>query len=417
MNDAVAKNAITPATAPPAQTSAPIPSPNFQGSVVHLLLGTEGGGIITAVSQWARLLAAAGWTMHFASLSRSTATDMLNAAGYETRVLSVSRIGRMTRLWRSLAPLRPRILHCHNPASHLMAWRAAGRLGARVVRTVHADMFEEMRGSLPAWRIAAWRLAMAWALPRSARVVIVSPHLANLLPGMREGRPGLVTLPNGYDPGAIDSDASDLPAALREWLGEAPMVLAMGRLVPVKNFPMLLRAWRQVVAVHPDARLVIAGSGPREAELRELARDLAIEDRVRFVGWITGVAPYLRRCRAVAISSTSECCPMLVFEAMAARRAIVATRVGGIPFLVEDGREGLLVADNDAEALAAAIDRVIADPQCALRLGKNGRTSLESQFTHHAVAQHMADVYRDAAAGAIRSVAMTEDGVGSQTLN
>lgn len=403
MNDAVAKNAMTPATAlsappaPPALTSAPIPPPNFQGSVVHLLLGTEGGGIITAVSQWARLLADSGWTMHFVSLSRSTATDMLNAAGYETRVIRISRIGRMTRLWRSLAPLRPRILHCHNPASHLMAWRAAGRLGARVVRTVHADMFEEMRGSLPAWKIAAWRLAMAWALPRTARVVIVSPHLADLLPGMREGRPGLVTLPNGYDPGSIDSDASDLPAALREWLGEAPMVLAMGRLVPVKNFPMLLRAWRQVVAVHPDARLVIAGSGPREAELRELARDLAIEDRVRFVGWISGVAPYLRRCRAVAISSTSECCPMLVFEAMAARRAIVATRVGGVPFLVEDGREGLLVESGDSDALSRALAGVLAEPEEAQRLGRAGKARLEAAFSHVSAAREMAKVYAAAA--------------------
>ncbi len=397
MNAAAAESASSPS--PLLEPGAAnIPPPSFEGSVVHLLLGTEGGGIITAISQWARLLEAAGWTMNFASLSRSTATDMLNTAGYETRVLTVSRLGRFTRLWRSLTPMRPRIIHAHNPASHLMAMRAAGPLGARVVRTVHADMFEEMRGALPAWKIAAWRWAMAWALPRTARVVIVSPHLAGLLPGIHPGHPALVTLPNGFDPDAIRSDSSELPAPLREWLGEAPMVLAMGRLVPVKNFAMLLRAWRQVLVIRPEARLVIAGSGPREADLRDLAHELKIEDRVRFVGWISDVSPYLRRCLAVAISSRSECCPMLVFEAMAARRAIVATRVGGIPYLIENGREGLLVENEGCDALAQALARVISQPAEAQRLGDAGRARLERCFSHVSTACAMATLYTASAA-------------------
>lgn len=375
-----------------------IPPPAFEGSIVHLLLGSEGGGIITAVAQWARLLDRSGWTIHFVSLAESTATEMLRAEGYHPIVRPFGRIGRFTRLARSLAPLKPGIIHCHNPASHLMAAIAARRLSARVVRTVHADMFEEMRASQARWKIALWRLAMGRVLPRAALVTIVSPHLGALLPGLRGDEPNLVYIPNGFDPEAMGTDRSVLPPELATWLGESPMVLAMGRLVPVKNFPMLLSAWQRVRSIHPGARLVIAGCGAMESALRRLASDLGLDESVRFVGWVSRTAPLLRRCLAVAISSRSECCPMLVFEAMAAGRPIVATRVGGIPHLIEHEREGLLVTDDDAPAFAAALSRLIADPAEAQRLGRLGRATLQSRHSASAIAVRMALAYASVAA-------------------
>lgn len=383
----------SPPDHPPSPPSV-APGPHaLDGSVVHLLLGSEGGGIITAVAQWARLLERAGWPIHFVSLAESTATEMLRAEGYRPLVVTLGRAGRLMRLARNLAPLWPAIIHCHNPASHLMAMIAARRLGARVVRTVHADMFEEMRTSQPRWKIALWRLAMKRVLPRTALVTIVSPHLASLLPGLRGDEANLAYIPNGFDPAAIESDRTGLSPDLERWLGDAPMVLAMGRLVPVKNFSMLLRAWQRMQSGHPGARLVIAGSGAMEAALRRMVSDMGLGESVRFVGWVSRPAPLLRRCLAVAISSRSECCPMLVFEAMAACRPVVATRVGGIPHLIEDERDGLLVPDDDAGAMAGALSRLIADPQLAQRLGRLGRTTLESRHSAGAVAARMAASY------------------------
>ncbi len=88
---------------------------------------------------------------------------------------------------------------------------------------------------------------------------------------------------------------------------------------------------------------------------------------------------------------------MLVFEAMAARRAIVATRVGGIPFLVEDGREGLLVESGDSDALSRALAGVLAEPEEAQRLGRAGKARLEAAFSHVSAAREMAKVYAAAA--------------------
>lgn len=371
----------------------PIEPPRCRGSVVQLLLGTEGGGIITAIAQWVPRLIEAGWPMHFVLLQESKAAEMLRAVGLKTEIVRVSRLGRFTSLSRELRRFDPAIIHCHNPSAHLMGRAAAHRLGAKLVRTVHADMFHEMRGTQPAWKIWLWKRAMQRVLPRTDLLTVVSPHLIPLLPGITGSEPFLKVIPNGFDPASIDADQSPLPPNLNAWLGDSPVVLAMGRLVTVKNFAMLLRAWKSVAAEHPSAKLLLAGSGPQEAMLRALATELHIESSVRLIGWIDSVGPYLRRSDVVAISSRSECCPMLVFEAMAARKPIIATRVGGIPYLIEDGEEGLLVADDDASALAAAISRVLRGGTGISDLGEQGRRTLVHRFSQHVAAAELANRY------------------------
>lgn len=375
----------------------PIEPPRFTGSVVQLLLGTEGGGIITAIEQWAPLLIEAGWPMHFVLLQESKAAEMLRAVGLKTDIIRVSRLGRFTRLSRELKRFNPAIIHCHNPSSHLMARFATRRLGAKLVRTVHADMFHEMGGTQPAWKIWLWKRAMQRVLPRTDLLGVVSPHLVPLLPGITGREPFLKVMPNGFDSASIDADQPPLPTELNQWLGDSPVALAMGRLVAVKNFAMLLRAWKLVMAEHPTARLLLAGSGPQEALLRSLAAELNIESSVRLIGWIDAVGPYLRRSNVVAISSRSECCPMLVFEAMAARKPIVATRVGGVPYLIEDGREGLLVPDDDAAEFAASLATLLGSEHTAQSFGAQGHLTLERRFGHRGAAGLLTRQYNEIA--------------------
>lgn len=360
---------------------------------MHLLLGTEGGGIITAIVQWAPLLIEAGWPLRFVLLSESKAAEMLRAAGLQVEIIRVSRLGRFTRLARELAALHPAVIHCHNPSAHLMAMTARRRLHARVARTVHADMFHEMRGTQPPWKIWLWKQTMRRILPRTDLLTVVSPHLIELLPGIRGDDRFVKVMPNGFDPDALQRDQTPLPEEIDQWLGTAPVVLAMGRLVAVKNFEMLLRAWAHVVREVPEAKLILAGSGPQEAMLRLLVDELGIGGSARLIGWIDSVAPWLRRAHVVAISSRSECCPMLVFEAMAAGKAIVATEVGGIPFLVKHRREALLVPDQQQHAFAAALAAVLSDPTEAAAMGRRARETLLARYDQHVVAAQMADAY------------------------
>lgn len=386
-------------TSPVAVDERAIDPPPFKGGVVQLLLGTEGGGIITAIQQWAPLLIEAGWPMHFVLLSESKAAEMLRASGLKTEIIKVSRIGRFTRLSRELKRFGPAIIHCHNPSTHVMAGFAGRRLGCRVVRSVHADMFEEMRGSLPAWKIAMWRWAMRWSLSRTDALIVVSPHLIERLPGIRPGAHSVQVLPNGLDPSTIEQDRHPLPDELERQLGDCPMALSMGRLVPVKNYAMLLGAWKDVIEAVPEARLVLAGSGPLRDSLESRRDELGLGRSVMLLPWVDRVAPLLRRSSVVVLSSHSECCPMLVLEAMGAARPVISTSVGGVPKLVEDGVTGRLVRPDDAAALARAIVEVLRSAERSAAMGNAGHARLCSMFTHAHTARRTAAIYGSVVAG------------------
>jgi len=372
-----------------------IPGPVRSGAtVVHLLRGTEGGGIVTAIRNIAPPMMAAGWDVQFLVLAQGKAVDMLRHAELAAEVRPLSRLQRLRGISGLLRESSPSIIHCHNPASHLLAARAARALGSRVMRTVHADMFFEMQGTLPAWKIAMWKRLMRQALAQADVVACVSPHLVSLLPGAdRLPKDRLLVLANGYDPAVIEANAHGLAPDLAAWVGDGPLVLSMGRMVTVKNYPMLLRAFAIAVREVPYARLLLAGSGPLEGSLQRLIGELGLEQHVRLLPWVDQIAPLLKRSNVIAISSFSECCPMLVLEAMTVRTPIVATAVGGIPFMVDDGRSGVLVPSDDPGAMGTALVRVLADRNLRDRLGGVARDVLDARFDFRVAAANTARIY------------------------
>src|SRR5262249_5244968 len=144
---------------------------------------------------------------------------------------------------------------------------------------------------------------------------------------------------------------------LRERLGagpERPVVLTLGRLDAQKGYPVLLEAAAQL----PDADFAVAGEGPERDVLEDLAGRLGIADRVHFLGHRTDVPELLAAADVFALPSLYEGSSLAVLEAMAARRAVVSSAVGGTEELIEDGESGLLVPPGDAAALAGAIRRL-----------------------------------------------------------
>jgi glycogen(starch) synthase len=134
-------------------------------------------------------------------------------------------------------------------------------------------------------------------------------------------------------------------------------VFAYGRLVPQKGFSNLLRAWKLVNA--HGAKLLIAGDGPDRQLLLDLVEQLEIQNSVEFLGRLNRleVAHYLRDACAFVLPSIHEPFGLVILEAMAARVPVIATKVGGVPEFVEDGRTGTLVESGDTDGLAAAIQR------------------------------------------------------------
>lgn len=168
-------------------------------------------------------------------------------------------------------------------------------------------------------------------------------------------------------------------------------------LEPLYDNETALRAF-QIVRQHcPDARLTIAGSGPEEQRLRNLARQLGLADAARFTGRLDreAMADLYRQADVMLNPSLADNMPNSVLESMASGVPVVSTDVGGVPFIVQDGVTALLVKPGDAEAMAAAVLKLVDDQELWRRLSMAGIAEVE-RYTWARVAPVLAEAYRSA---------------------
>jgi glycosyltransferase involved in cell wall biosynthesis len=158
------------------------------------------------------------------------------------------------------------------------------------------------------------------------------------------------------------------------------VITMVANLRPGKGHEVLLRAAARMLRRIPDLRFQIVGDGPRRAELEREAAALRVSAQVEFLGHRADVPQILRDSDVFAFPSFMEASPNAVLEAMAAGLPIVATRVGGIPEVIEHERNGLLVEPGDAEQLSRALELLLADGDLRRRLGAAGRAKAERRF-------------------------------------
>ena len=159
-----------------------------------------------------------------------------------------------------------------------------------------------------------------------------------------------------------------------------PVVGIVARLGPEKDHVSLLRAARTVVDELPRARFLIIGDGPTRPQLEALCTELQLTPNVHFAGSRDDVARLLPAIDVFVLTSTSECFPISVLEAMACARPAVCTAVGGIPEVINEGETGYLVPPKDPPQLAARLVRLLRDPQTARRMGGAARARVEAEF-------------------------------------
>lgn len=177
----------------------------------------------------------------------------------------------------------------------------------------------------------------------------------------------------------------ELPASLAS---DGPLIVAVGRLVRIKGFDVLLRAWARLL---PElrARLVIVGDGEERLSLARLVTELGLSDRVALAGQQTNPWKYLARADLVVLSSRTEAFPTVIGEALALGRAIVATDCSaGVREYLDDGRCGVLVPPEDPVALADAIDRLLGDRSLRDRLATTGAARVAAMDLPSAVREY-----------------------------
>jgi glycosyltransferase involved in cell wall biosynthesis len=197
-----------------------------------------------------------------------------------------------------------------------------------------------------------------------------------------------------YNGVALDAPAVNRGRSRAAVLGDedrGPLVLVVANLIPYKGLDYFVDAWRDVLRAVPEARAVIVGEGPARAELEKRAADLG--GSLRFIGSRDDVPELLQAADLVVQSSLYEGFPNAVLEAMAAGRPVVATAVGGTVEAVQPERTGILVPPRDGAALAAAIERVLAQPDLARSHGVAGRQRVEAEFSVARMVGRYADLY------------------------
>jgi glycosyltransferase involved in cell wall biosynthesis len=171
------------------------------------------------------------------------------------------------------------------------------------------------------------------------------------------------------------------------------IVGSAGRLLPLKGLVYLLRAIASLRVEFPNLVLEIAGSGPERATLEREAQTLGLSDGVRFLGWVEELAPVLARWEVFVLPSLEEGFPMAALEAMAAGLPVVASAVGGVPELVEDGRTGYLVPPRDPAALADRLRVLLLDPVQQRAFGAAGQARVRDHFSAERMVTRIAEIY------------------------
>lgn len=290
------------------------------------------------------------------------------------RLVGLRTLRQGLRLRRFLASQHVDVVHCHDMYSNAFVAPWARAAGAALVTSRRWGPFE--RRSHAAANHLAYRL--------SDCVLANSPGVAALV--RAEGIPAerVSVVPNFVDAAAFDPPAAGERAAARASLGVpagAVVVGVVANLTPIKDHATFVRAVARLAPRRPELHAMLVGGGPLRAPLEALAGQLGVSDRVHFAG----ARPHLPNLHHLfdlsALTSTSEGFPNSVVEAMAAGRAVVATRVGGVADAVAEGETGLLVAPGDDGALADALDALIADAPRREAMGARARERAERHYS------------------------------------
>jgi glycosyltransferase involved in cell wall biosynthesis len=299
------------------------------------------------------------------------------------------------RLARWMQARRFDIVHTHTSKGGFL-----GRLAAHlsrvpvVLHTVHGFSFHEF--SRP------WELRFHAALERMAsrwcdRLICVSREHAGWALHLGIGGSEKVSAVVNAVP-VRDLPSREEVMRTRAGLGldeKALVIFGAGRLCRQKNYCDLISAMKLVVESHPEARLLLAGEGPLERQLVELARSLGVERSVTLLGFREDARELMAAADVVALSSLWEGMPLAMLEAMAAAKPVVANSIMGVREVIHDGVTGLLVPPRDPERLAEAISGLLADPDRAREIGENARRQVMAEHSMRSFLTGYESIYRE----------------------
>ncbi len=287
------------------------------------------------------------------------------------------------------------VIHAHNGRTALSAALAVAlaRRG-RCIATQH--FLQPNRVSLSGPKARLSHLAHKWVSRNTHCFIAISEAVRDEML-QREEAPvaKITTVPNGMTEPVADYGVS--PEVVRQELGlaeDTPLIVCAARLEAEKDVSSLIRAMSSVVAAHPKAVCAIAGQGSQEELLRKQIEDSNLGGAVRLLGFRSDVIALINAADIFVLPSPAEPFGLVLLEAMALSKPVVATRAGGPLEIVLEEETGILVPPSSPDALAQAICRLVADSTLRNRMGQQGRERFDAKYTAERMARDMIKVYR-----------------------
>lgn len=379
-------------------------------TVLHTVRSLAMNGITSVVLRTVEQLSANGVRSHVCAIhDDARMAPAFRALGVEPVILGhggVASTGRtVARLTRLLDERQIDVIHTNQTIDLFVAGLAARARRIPLVATIHwlAEPDTSVMGAGPRGAGRAKQYLRLLADRTLAhRIIAVSAavrdtHSALLGSGFPASRVQVI-FPGISMAEPDEASAREDRRRIRRELAipdDAPVLLNVGRLHSVKGQRHLVPMMRSLRGRLPGLRLLIAGDGALREKLQASIAAHDVSDTVHLLGARLDVAELMRASDALVLASDSEAAPLPLMEAMRASKPVIATRVGGVPEMVEDGTTGLLVPAGDSEALANAVIQMFTPPSRAHAMGVAGRRLAEERFDIAHVTAHVEALYRE----------------------
>lgn len=372
-----------------------------QNTVIHCLGWVTKGGVERRRAILAEMLrGSTDQHVLICQVATSPLRDQLQNAGWVVHEIGLIRgvfdLGWYRRAYLIARPLKPTLIHGAVSEGNLLATF----LGIVLRKTkVIIEETSDFRGRRATGTFLLWLMAL-----RADAVVGVAPEISAIL---RERLVGLGhkvrTICNGVDPAPnVSLSTSD---SLRTLCGieRGDLVLgSVGRLLDShKRFSDVIRVLPRLSKRFPNLMLVIVGDGVDKDQLKQLALSLKVRDRVSFVGYQERPREFLMVMDVFVLASSGEALPLALIEAMHAGLPTVASRVGGNPFVLDEGRSGVLFSSGDLSDLEIKIAGLLESPQLRSELGHKAKKRAEQQFSSQRYVREVVELW-DELAGSVR---------------
>ena len=388
-------------------------SPSGEGRpvrVLRVIARLNVGGPALHVTYLARGLAERGYetTLVAGDVARGEASMSFVAEQAGVEIVTLPGLSRELspvrdalaafRLARLIRKLRPDVVHTHTAKAGAVGRTAALLAWPRRPVVVHTFHGHVLRGYFGTGGTLVFRAIETLLARASDRLIAVSPEVRDELVALHVApreRFSVVRLGIELEPRVrFDGDPDEVRR--RHGIPEGKFVVGwFGRMTAVKRTDDLLTMLAGVRERGVDALLLLVGDGDDRERLEQRAHDLGLARSCLFLGYQEDVAPWYAICDAVVLTSASEGTPVTIIEALAAGRPVVATKVGGVPDVVDEGETGFLVRPHDTHALAERLEILAGDPVRRRAMGELGRARMLERYAVERLVDDVDALYRE----------------------